>query len=504
VEKGKRVGKTASKKAEDKPSKKTPKAPRAAFQFQLTDRGNAERLAFYFGKRIKYVKKWRLFVVWNGKAWERDEDSTAIMALAMRATDRIKEEIRVAPEKRQKTLKSWKKQSGFAARLEAMIRLVRALPDMTIQHVLLDKHPYLLNCRNGTVDLITGKLKKHDPKDFLTKMIDITFDAKAKAPRFEKFLSTVVPDTAVRSFIQRFAGYCATGNVEERMFVVLHGGGRNGKSVFLRCLQNALGPYATSAAPGLLMAKQQDGHPAEVADLYGARLAVASEVRKGRVFDEEAVKRLTGNDRLKARFMRENFWSFDPTFKLLIAANHKPRVRDASDSFWDRIALVSFDVRIKDHQLDRKQPTKLDGELQGVLNFIIEGCLQWQKLGLSAPKTVKASTKEYRAAEDVIGMFLGERCELKPHEVKNPECPITPTSDLMRAVKGWCERNNFYAFSEKDLAERLAEAECEPSRTKTFRGWKGVTLIPHTRLKQDVMRLSGPIGDVKKPSSKPN
>lgn len=485
---------------------KTPKRPPAP-AFDLTDRGNAERLSYYFGDRIKYVKKWRMFIVWNNHCWERDADGTEILALAMRAIDRIQGEIAVAGNKKKaQRLFAWKKQSGGASRLEAMLRLVRALPKMTIQHEQLDQHPYLLNCKNGTVDLVTGKIKRHDPDDLMTKMIDIDFDPKATAPKFVKFLSQVVPDKNVFNFLQRFAGYCATGDVEERMFVVLHGGGRNGKSVFLRCLQKALGPYATSAAPGLLMAKQQDAHPAEVADLYGARLAVASEVRKGRVFDEEAVKRLTGNDRLKARFMRENFWEYDPSFKLLIAANHKPRVRDASDSFWDRIALVSFDVRIAENKLDRKLPTKLNGELQGILAWIVEGCLKWQKTGLQPPEVVKAATKEYRETEDVIGMFLNERCDLRPAEAKLASTPITPTADLMKAVRGWCEANNFYVFSEKDLAERLDDAGCELTRTKAFRGWKGVTLIPRSaRPKGNVMQLTGPLGASGSPSrSKPN
>jgi putative DNA primase/helicase len=204
--------------------------------------------------------------------------------------------------------------------------------------------------------------------------------------------------------------------------------------------------------------------------------------------------------------MRENFWEFDPTFKLLIAANHKPRVRDASDSFWDRIALVSFDVRIAENKLDRKLPTKLDGELQGILVWLVEGCLKWREKGLQVPDSVRAATKEYRESEDVIGMFLNERCEIKPDEAKSRFCPITPTADIMRAVKGWCERNNFYAFSEKDLAERLVDLGCELTRTKAFRGWKGVTLAAReTRPKTNVMQLKGPLGPTKvPPKGQPN
>jgi putative DNA primase/helicase len=494
------VAKATSKKTARKKPLPRDKSPR--LKFDLTDRGNAERLAYYYGDRVKYVEKWQCFIVWNGRYWERDPNLTRLKGLAMRTIDRLKAEAKKFEKGSEirGRIYSWKIQCGAAGRLMAMTSLVHALPGMTIDHALLDQHPNLLNCRNGTIDLTTGKLQRHDSGNLLTKMVAVDYNPKARAPQFEKFLRKVIPEVDVRDFLHRFAGYCATGDVGERIFVVLHGVGRNGKSVFLRCLQKALGPYATSAAPGLLMAKQQDAHPAEVADLYGARLAVASEVRKGRVFDEEAVKRLTGNDRLKARFMRENFWEFDPSFKLLIAANHKPRVKDASDSFWDRIALVSFSVRIKDNELDRNLPAKLDGELQGILTWIVEGCMAWRELKLSPPKSVKAATKEYRATEDVVGMFFSERCKFGPADL--PACPVTPTADLMRAVKGWCERNNFHPFSEKDLAERLAEAECKPARTNSARGWRGVTLIPHTPKKQGF----GEIDDKKTDSSqeKPN
>lgn len=453
--------------------------------FEQTDHGNAERLVYYYGERIKYVEKWQIWLVWSGRVWERDPSNVRIMALAMRAKERIRDEIAAARAKFRPPLRRWLKQSGSRGRLEAMIGLAKALPDMTVQHERLDQHPFLLNCRNGTVNLKTGSLREHQPADLLTKMIDVEYNPAAEAPRFVKFLKKVMPHRDVRLFLQRFAGYCSTGDVGERMFVVLFGGGRNGKSVFLRVLQKALGPYATSAAPGLLMAKQQDAHPAEIADLQGARLAVASEVRKGRVFDEEAVKRLTGNDTLKARFMRENFWEYDPTFKLLIAANHKPRVRDASDSFWDRIALVGFNVRIAKNKVDGTLQTKIvAGELQGVLAWIVRGCQMWQEKGLNPPETVQAATKSYRDSEDMIGQFLTERCELKPEEADMKGSPFTPTSLIMRAAKKWCIRNNHkYVFSEKDLAERLAEAGCVLTRSKSARGWRGITLLSVDKLR---------------------
>lgn len=480
-------------------AKKTASAPPSVRQptFDLSDTGNAHRLGYHFADRIKYVEKWQMWIVYTGKVWERDEAGVRMLALGMQMREKIKLELGLVPKLRKPAIYGWHKQSGATARIRAAIDLAKALPGVTVEHERLDQHPFLLNCKNGTVDLVSGKLRRHDPADLLTKILPWAYDSKAKAPKFEKFLKTVMPNVETRSFLQRFAGYCATGDVSERMFVILHGGGRNGKSVFLRCLQRALGPYATSAAPGLLMAKEQDAHPTEVADLRGVRLAVASEVRKGRVFDEEAVKRLTGNDRLKARFMRENFWEFDPTHKLLIAANHKPRVRDASDSFWDRIALVGFDVRISEAKLDLKLPSKLDEEMQGILAWIVEGCRLWREIGLQPPAVVKQATKEYRESEDVVGKFFNERCVV---DLNMPPLDMTPTSSLIRAVKIWCENNNLYAFSEKDLVERLRDVGCQPRRTNEARGWWGVKLIGAAKVgARDESRSRAP-----DPRSKPN
>lgn len=438
--------------------------------FPLTDGGNAERLAYYFAGRLRYVAAWGVFLVWTGTHWRRDVGGVLVGALAKRAINCITAEINATKKAaRRDALREWQHGSQSRARREAMIALVKSEDGVAIDHEDLDRNPYLLNCRNGTIDLRTGKLNAHDPADLITRVIPIDYAAKAKAPRWRRFLAEVLPNGEVRSFMQRFTGYCATGEVSERMFLVLFGGGRNGKSVFLRIVQKALGPYAISSAPGLLMARQQDAHPTELADLFGVRVAVASEARKGRAFDEEQVKRLTGNDTLKARRMREDFWEFDPTHKLVLAANHKPRVRDASDSFWDRVALVAFTVRIGDNKLDRNLLDKLMTELPGILVWIVQGCVAWRKYGVGTPAAVKATTREYREAEDVIGRFLSECCTIE-QKLRD----LTPTTHLMTSARKWCESNNLYLFSDKDLAEALRERGCLYARTGAERGWRGI------------------------------
>jgi putative DNA primase/helicase len=438
--------------------------------YDHTDTGNAERLAALFYNEFHYVPAWGEYVVWDGARWRQDVGSIKMIALAKATALHIRQSAKeVVDDKKKAAILRWYKSSRARSRVEAMIALAKAEDDVAIDHSKLNRDPMLLNCRNGTIDLRTGKLKEHSPRNLLTQIIPFNFRAEAKAPKWERFLKEVVPDEEVRGFLQRYVGYCLTGAVTERMFVVLFGGGRNGKSVFLRVLQTVLGAYAISAAPTLLMARDTEAHPTEVADLFGVRLAIASEVKKGRVFDEEQVKRLTGNDTLKARRMREDFWEFDPTHKIILATNHKPRVKDTSDSFWDRIALVPFTVRIE--KVNRNLLETLLSEVEGILAWSVRGCLLWQKSGLPVPGAVREATREYRESEDWVGKFVEERM------TRGSELTIT-NEDLFRTSKGWCEKNNLFNFSERALAERLLEMGFQRATNigpEKKRGWRGFT-----------------------------
>jgi putative DNA primase/helicase len=397
------------------------------------------------------------------------------MGLARDTVGLIELEARaVLDEAKKKTYRKWRALSESKQRLEAMVSLARG--DVTACHTDLNKCKYLLNCKNGTIDLKTGKLRSHCREELHTKSTGIYFSTKAKAPKWNKFLQQVLPDEDARAFLQRFVGYSATGDVTERTFTILYGLGRNGKSVFLKMVSLALGEYAGTAAPELLMAKKTSSHPTDVADLYSKRLVIASEVKKGRGFDEESVKRLTGNDTLSARRMNEDFWQYEPTHKLLLAINHKPSVRDASDSFWDRVALIPFNVRIQDQDVDRNLVDELTEELPGILAWIVEGAKLWNRHGLKRPKGVAAATAEYRADEDRVGQFVLE-C------VKLDSSSFTTNEALATNIRAWCDERGLYPLQERDVAERLTAQGCErgrrgnSARGRQTRGWIGISLI---------------------------
>ena len=164
---------------------------------------------------------------------------------------------------------------------------------------------------------------------------------------------------------------------------------------------------------------------------------------------ESMVKELTGGDRIRARRMREDFWEFSATHKIWLAANHKPVVRGTDHGMWRRIKLIPFSVTIPDHEQDKELPDKLLGELPGILNWAMLGCLEWQQDGLDESQAVILATGGYRADMDVVGGFVDECCVEGEYEAG--------AAELYRAYVEWCQENGERAIDKRRFGERLSE-----------------------------------------------
>jgi putative DNA primase/helicase len=357
--------------------------------------------------------------------------------------------------------------SEAAPRLNAMLDLARSEPGMPILPGQLDAHPWLLNCANGTLDLRTGQLREHRREDYLTKLCPTEYHADVPCPLWLRFLDAIFGgDAGLIRFVQRLLGYCLTGDVSEQILPIFHGGGSNGKSVLVNVIMEALGgDYAMKAAHSLLMTSRGERHPTEVADLFGKRFVVVSETDQGRAMNESLAKDLTGGEPIKARRMREDFWEFRPTHKVILCTNHRPRVTGDDHAIWRRLRLVPYGITFwnpDDHPdgeargLDpaRKQDKNLLGklrqELPGVLAWCVQGCLDWQRDGLTLPDKVRAATNSYRDEEDQVARFIVERCEMhRDLRVR--------AGDLYAAYKSWAERGGEEAMSQRKFGERLSQ-----------------------------------------------
>ncbi len=463
------------------PKKKQPKGPAPAAGaaptpggFPCSDLGNAERLAHRHGAELRYCPTWKRWLVWDGRRWRQD-DTGEIVRRAGATVRGIVNEAAGAERESWKALLKWAATSESAARIKAMISLCESLPGIPVMHSDLDRNPWLLNVENGTLDLRVGELRPHDRADLITKLAPVAYDPAAECRRWLALVDRAMGGRAdLVAFLQRAVGYSLTGSVREQCLFLFHGGGANGKSTIVESLLALLGDYATAGAPNLLMERPGDPHPTEVADLCGARMVHCPETQKGRRWDEALLKKLTGGDTLKARRMCQDFWGFEPTHKLFVSANHRPRVSGTDHGIWRRIKLVPFLVTIPEHEQDRDLLVKLRAEWPGILRWAVQGCLDWQRYGLGLPEEVRDATAAYRQEQDILGDFLAARCVLDP-QIK------IARQELRKAYESWCEETGERPHSARTLAAELKERGITDGGTvrhlgKIVDAWKGIRL----------------------------
>jgi putative DNA primase/helicase len=275
--------------------------PRALRSLPLTDLGNAERMVRRYGDGFHYCHPWRKPLVWDGTRWKADDVGESRRLAKRTVRSILREAAAEGDEERRKALIAWAISSERKQRLDALHDLAMTEASIPVVPSQLDVDPWLLNCRNGTIDLRTGELRPHDRRDLLTKVVPLDFDPTADCPLWEETLRTFLLTDDLIDFVQRLAGMAITGVVEDHVLAVAYGSGANGKSTILGTLIETLGPdYAMKAAPDLLVAKKGESHPTDRADLFGKRLVVAIETAEGQRLDESLVKELTGGDRIRA------------------------------------------------------------------------------------------------------------------------------------------------------------------------------------------------------------
>jgi putative DNA primase/helicase len=457
----------------------------ASDDLQLTELGNAQRFALWYGAEFRYVRERRQWRNWDGQRWaacRRGEEvvaakripasffDAAAAAAGQAAGAAMLSEV-TDTSARATALLKWGKASSKAQAIASSLRLAESEHPIAAVGDDFDADPMLFNCINGTLDLRSGVLRPHSRADLLTKLAPVAYDADARSPLWDDFLARVQPDEEIRMFLQRFAGYSLTGDVGEQVLLFLLGKGANGKSVFLDVLLSIVGDYGLRAAPDLLLAKRSESHPTDQADLRSMRLVVASEVDQGRAWDEAMIKRTTGDTTITARKMRADFETFPATHKVLVAANTKPKVRGSDDGIWRRLKLVPFCVTIPEHERDRGLVARLLAtESSGILAWAVRGALDWQEHGLPTPVVVAEATQKYRAEQDVIGNWIDEECVLAPGL-------WSPKASLYSSFRAWCERGGREPWASQSFFDRLLERDdVEDARRKAARGVSGIRL----------------------------
>jgi putative DNA primase/helicase len=447
----------------------------------ITDQANAVRLQKAVGGSVIHAAgKWR---VWDGTHWQEDEPAAFRMACTLssmigaEATDwenkpYASDEEKTKNQEIAKALRKWGAKSEMLDRLNAAFNLLRRL--VSVPADSLDRDPFALNVANGTVDLCTGELRTHNKDDLITRCISITYDPKARAPLFEKTLAEITGEVGIvrkplAEFLQRWFGYNANGVTSEQKFAVHHGDGANGKSLLLDTISNALGPYAGTAAPNLLMVGGQNRHPAEVADLFGMRMVAAHESGEGCALNEDRIKHATGSDKLKARHMRQDFFEFSPTHTLNLLTNHKPQIRGQDTGIWRRVMLIPYGVTfgtavevdqgLAHHLRDDRLSEALKAEVTGILTWIVRGAVTWFQTGLRPPDVVLIASAEYRSEQDRVGQFISEQGANYTREWE-------PCDPMFKDYQNWCRESGYFPLGKTNF---IAAVEKRPGIRKEKR-----------------------------------
>ncbi len=425
---------------------------------EYSDDALAESFATEEGACWKHVRAWGSWFHWTGQVWRRDETGGAREAMrrvcrkAALSTSKPNEARRLASDKT----------------MVAALRVAGCDPRIAARSSDWDAHPMLLNTPAGVIDLETGEVLDHRAALMMTQ---ITAAApEGNCPRWMRFIAEVTGgNDALSAYLARLAGYCLTGSTREQVFVFLHGHGANGKSVFLNTIAHVLGDYAATSTLETFMASRTSRHLTELAGLRAARLVLVPETEAGHSWAEARIKAVTGGEKIRANFMRQDHFEYTPQFKLLIAGNHRPQITGQGEAMRRRLHLVPFEVTIPPEDRDPDLGKHLRAEKNGILGWMLEGCAEWQRVGLAPPDCMQRAAEEYLESEDLVGQWVAECC------IEGPD-QLAQSKALYLSWKGWTEAIGGAPGSPKSFGEAMRQRGYRSTTVHRARGWRGVSL----------------------------
>jgi len=378
----------------------------------------------------------------------------------------------VCDEAEKSALRKHALNSQSVARLSGMVNLAK-IHVRNVNRGDFDKDPWLLNCLNGTIELRTGKFREHRREDLMSKIAPVKYDPTADCLLWKKCLGDwMLGDTEKVSYLQRQGGYTITGCTNEEVMPILWGSGRNGKSKFYVTIYNVLGEgeYAKAANfDSFVIKKGDEGMPNDIAGWCGMRLIVAAEGEHSKRLAEAKLKLCIGRDPVTGEFKYQEEFNYLPTYKVWLVTNPKPRIVGTTEAIWDKIHFVAWRRYFRPEERDPELQEKLNAEASGVLNWLIEGCLEWQKKRLSLPDSMREDTEQYRHEQDVVGRFIDEECVVG-------EKFTSPKKFTYTCFKDWAEdAGEHYTMTQVEFNEKML-CKYDEGRSNAGRFWRGFKL----------------------------
>lgn len=401
------------------------------------DTGNADRFVDRYGNLYKFSYVEKKFYIYDGTKWTID-DRGSIRKLIDEMIESMKNEKIIhseeIPEEDAKEFfqKFYKKTRGTQSKKNITDELKHRRP---VTPDSFDKDDMLLNVSNGYIDLTSRELYKHDIDKMFSQKANTDYSEKMQPSVWLDFLNDIFAgDKEVIRYIQKALGYSLTGSTREQVMFILHGKGRNGKSIFVETIAEILGDYSNNMQAKSLMVKKNDNVNTDIARLSKARFVTSSEPNEGFRFDEGLIKQITGGDKVTARFLYAEEFEYTPKFKIWVSTNHKPIIRGTDDGIWRRLILIPFEVQIPEEKVDKDLKYKLLREAPAILNWMTEGAYMWMQEGLNMPEKLKEAGNKYRNEMDTLGQFIEDKCNVNPdYSVK--------VSELHSEYQKWSEEN---------------------------------------------------------------
>ncbi len=417
----------------------------------LTEYGLRERLLEQHGKDLAFEGSWRNWLVWTGQFWNLEAGALLVQErmvatvrkipeeadahegdrwAANEAFERVKDDPNIDDATKGKleteakrlnklveTLHGFSDKAQTRSKTSAGVELASSDTRVLVNHEMFNRDPYALNFQNGILDLRTGKLIAHRREAYLTRIVPYDFNPYAVCPTFDRFLAECMVDNLnLVSFLWRLVGYTAVGITSEQIMPMLIGDGANGKSTFISTLLKMFGTgekgYGLATqSENLLTRNGANQHATWRMSMFGKRIVTVQEVEEGRAFNESLIKEITGSDTITGRRMRQDEWSYVPTFTPWFAANHLPHVRGIDEGIWRRLLVIPWNANFRG-RADKNLPAKLEQEIPGIWARVAREAVAYAEKGLEIPSEVSAATEDYRTEQDPLRPFFDSSCEI--------------------------------------------------------------------------------------------
>lgn len=423
-------------------------------RYPWNDNGSGRLFADIYREIARYVPERKKWFVYDGTRWLPDIGGLKTMELAKSLADSlVRYALTISDERTRKAYLEYT--AKWQSRNYRNIYISDAQSVYPVDMAAFDRNPYLLNCKNGTLDLQKMEFRPHSPEDMLTKITNVAYAPEAVSPRFLRFVEEIMSgDREKASFLKKALGYGLTGDTSQECMFILHGATtRNGKGTLMESVLSVMGNYGLSVRPETIAAKPNASsqNPSEdVARLAGVRFANISEPRRGLVLNEAQIKSMTGNDTLNARFLHENSFDFKPQFKLYINTNYLPVINDMTLFTSGRVVIIPFDRHFEAEEQDKGLKAEFSRpEVQSaILNWLVTGYQKLREEGLSQPRSVREATSAYEHDSDKIRLFA-EDC------LEACDGAEAKTSAIYLEYQNWCRNNGCFPENNRNFKQAL-------------------------------------------------